>query len=208
MSKSNIIIFGYSGHAKVVIDCLESHDNTVVGYFDKTKAERNVHGLEYLGFESEVDLSKITSNHDVFPAIGDNTLRTSVISLIRENYLKQTRAIHRSAVISNYTKIGLSSMIGPGAVINSGAEVGDGVIINSNATVEHDCVIEDFCHIAPGSTLAGNVTVGKNTFVGAGAVIKQGVEIGSNVIIGAGAVVITNVPDNETWAGVPAKKIK
>lgn len=208
MSKSNIIIFGYSGHAKVVIDCFESHDNAVVGYFDKTKAENNVHGLEYLGFESEVDLSKVISNHDVFPAIGDNSLRSRVISLIRENHLKQTRAIHRSAVISNYTKIGLSSMIGPGAVINSGVEIGDGVIINSNATVEHDCFIEDFCHIAPGSTLAGNVTVGKNTFIGAGAVIKQGLIIGNNVIIGAGAVVLNNVPDNETWAGVPAKNIK
>ena len=58
-----------------------------------------------------------------------------------------------------------------------------------------------------GAVLAGSVKVGKSTFIGAGAVIKQGVNIGNNVIIGAGSVVLKDVPNNVTWAGVPAKNI-
>jgi serine acetyltransferase len=33
-------------------------------------------------------------------------------------------------------------------------------------------------------------------------------KIGSNTLVGLGALVINNIPDNEVWLGVPAKKIK
>ena len=68
--------------------------------------------------------------------------------------------------------------------------------------------MEDFAHLAPAAVLAGNVRVAKNAFIGANATVKEGVSIGENAVIGAGAVVINDVPANETWAGVPAKKIK
>ena len=52
-----------------------------------------------------------------------------------------------------------------------------------------------------------------NTYIGSGAVIKNGTKekpliIGKNVIIGAGAVVTKNVPDNSIAYGVPARVIK
>lgn len=208
MSRLNIILLGYSGHAKVVIDCFESHDVSITGYLDKTESNDNKHGLTYLGYERTVDLSPHSVDHSFFPSVGENALRSKMVELLKQKGLKQTRAIHSTAFLSNYANVGLSTMIGPKAVINSGANIGDGVIINSNATVEHDCRIGNFTHIAPGSTLAGNVKVGDFSFIGAGTVIKQGVSIGNNAVIGAGAVVLSDVPDNETWAGVPAKKIK
>lgn len=52
------------------------------------------------------------------------------------------------------------------------------------------------------------VTIKDNAFIGAHSIILKGVSIGENSIIGAGSVVTKNVPDNEIWAGNPAKKIK
>jgi acetyltransferase-like isoleucine patch superfamily enzyme len=52
------------------------------------------------------------------------------------------------------------------------------------------------------------VCVGESSLIGANAVIKPGVIIGSNVTIGAGSVVLRDIPDGETWAGNPARKIK
>jgi serine acetyltransferase len=43
--------------------------------------------------------------------------------------------------------------------------------------------------------------------VGTGANILERVEIGTGAIIGAGALINRSVPENETWAGIPAKKI-
>ena len=51
------------------------------------------------------------------------------------------------------------------------------------------------------------IKVGNNVFIGNNATIMPGVIIGDNVIIGYGAIVTKNIPSNEVWAGVPAKKI-
>jgi len=44
--------------------------------------------------------------------------------------------------------------------------------------------------------------------VGTGAAVIQNVSIGKNTMVGAGAVVIASVPERVTVAGVPAKVIK
>jgi putative colanic acid biosynthesis acetyltransferase WcaF len=51
------------------------------------------------------------------------------------------------------------------------------------------------------------ITVGKNAFIGARALILPGVSIGDQAIIGAMSVVAKDVPDHQVVAGNPAKKI-
>ena len=51
------------------------------------------------------------------------------------------------------------------------------------------------------------IRIGKNSFVGARAMILPGVFIGEQVIVGAMSVVSKDVPDHEIVAGNPAKKI-
>ena len=51
------------------------------------------------------------------------------------------------------------------------------------------------------------ITIGKNSSIGARAMILPGVSIGSRAIVGAMSVVIKDVPDYQTVAGNPAKKI-
>ncbi len=50
--------------------------------------------------------------------------------------------------------------------------------------------------------------MGNNVTVYANAVIVGNVHIGSNSVIGAGSVVLSDVPENEIWAGNPARFIK
>lgn len=52
------------------------------------------------------------------------------------------------------------------------------------------------------------VCLKKGCFIGTGAIILKGVTIGEKSIIGAGSVVTKSVPDNEIWAGNPAKFIR
>lgn len=52
------------------------------------------------------------------------------------------------------------------------------------------------------------VIVKDNAFIGAHSIILKGVTIGKNSIIGAGSVVTKSVPDNQIWAGNPAKFIR
>jgi len=55
--------------------------------------------------------------------------------------------------------------------------------------------------------VGADVVIGRNVWLGSHVTILPGVTIGDNAIVGAGAVVTKNIPANETWAGVPAKKI-
>ena len=51
------------------------------------------------------------------------------------------------------------------------------------------------------------ITIRKNAFIGARAMILPGVTIEENVIVGAQAVVPKDVPENEVVAGNPARTI-
>jgi putative colanic acid biosynthesis acetyltransferase WcaF len=52
------------------------------------------------------------------------------------------------------------------------------------------------------------IMIGKNSFIGARAMILPGVCIGDQVIVGAMSVVSKDVPDHQVIAGNPAKKIR
>ena len=52
------------------------------------------------------------------------------------------------------------------------------------------------------------ISVGDNTWLGAGVVVDDGVKIGNDAIVGAGAVVNKNVDDFAIVGGVPAKFLK
>jgi len=53
----------------------------------------------------------------------------------------------------------------------------------------------------------GNISMGDQAYIGAGAVLRQGIAIGAGAIIGMGAVVTRDVPAGETVAGNPAKPL-
>ena len=52
------------------------------------------------------------------------------------------------------------------------------------------------------------IVIGKNVWIGAGAIVLPGVTIGDNAVIGAGSVVTKNVAAKTVVAGNPAKLIK
>jgi serine acetyltransferase len=65
--------------------------------------------------------------------------------------------------------------------------------------VGHDCIIGKNVRIHQQVTIAaGNVVIGDNVLIGAGAKILPNVTIGNNVKIGANCVVVENIPDDTT----------
>lgn len=58
------------------------------------------------------------------------------------------------------------------------------------------------------NTSKAAVLIKKNAFIGAYSIILKGATIGENSIIGAGSVVTKSIPDNQIWAGNPAKFIR
>ena len=54
----------------------------------------------------------------------------------------------------------------------------------------------------------GPIVLEDNVWLGAGVKVLRGVTIHSGAIIAAGAVVNRDIPSNEIWGGIPARKLK
>ena len=195
-----VILQGGGGHAKVVIDCLFAEGREVVAVFDQ-KGKGPLFGIDR--FEKY--------NGDMFRdaglviAIGDNTVRKKIASEVSHDF---ANAIHPSAIVSSFSKIGTGNMILHRVVVQAGSIIGNHVILNTGSQIDHDGSIGDFVHVAPRAVLCGNVTVEEGTLIGAGAIVLPGVKIGKWAVIGAGAVVRANVADHCVVAGVPARVIR
>ncbi|SDC84569.1 Hexapeptide repeat of succinyl-transferase [Algoriphagus faecimaris] len=208
MSESkSVFLFGYSGHAYVIIESLLDAGYEVKGYFDFKAAEKNPYSLEYFGFEEEVDVKSIVGNHLVFPSLGDNKIRQKILSFFQKHQLNQFVAVDPGANISRTAFIQPSSYIGKNVLVNAGSEIGQGVILNSGCIVEHECQISDCVHIGPGAVLCGNVSVGKECFIGANAVVRQNLTINAGNVIGAGSVVTSDLLEKGVWVGNKLRKL-
>jgi acetyltransferase-like isoleucine patch superfamily enzyme len=80
--------------------------------------------------------------------------------------------------------------------------------IGENTRISPNAYIRGAGRNAYGKKFNKKITIGNNCHIGYGTFIKPGISIGDNSIIGANSVVTKNVPNNEVWAGIPAKKIK
>lgn len=203
----SVCLFGYSGHAYVVIESLMAAGYEIKGYFDIVQAKNNPYQLAYLGDEKQVDIKAIVKDQLVFPCVGDNSVRKRLIELFDKQQLKQFVAIDPSALVSPTASIQPSTYIGKGVALNAQAVIGKGVILNTLSIVEHECNIGNYVHIAPSAVLCGNVSVGENSFIGSNAVVRQNIRISAGNLIGAGSVVTANIEENGVWVGNKLRKL-
>lgn len=199
--ENKITLYGASGHCKVIIDSIENSNNAIHLIVDDNPSIKSILGKP-VSASTAVDSSKISN---VILSIGNNKIRKILSKQLQTNFSK---AIHPSAIISNFATVDDGTVIMAGAIINPDTRIGKHCIINTGAIIEHDCSIADFVHISPNASLAGGVSVDEGSHIGIGSVIIQGIKIGKWAIIGAGAVIIKDVPDNAVVVGNPGKIIK
>ena len=193
-----MILYGASGHAKVIIDILEANGQKIDFIVDDNPALTELLGYEVRRNTGEYDEEIIS--------IGSCEIRKKVAESLKVS--KYLTSVHPSAVVSPRATIDEGTVVMQGAIVQSCAKIGKHCIVNTGASVDHDCEIGDYVHVAPHATVLGGVKVGEGSWIGAGAVIKQYITIGKNCMIGAGAVVLKDVPDGATVVGVPGKEIK
>lgn len=90
-------------------------------------------------------------------------------------------------------------------------EIGDNVRIAADSLfVTHDgglWTLRNYFNM-PKIDKFGKIKIGNNVSIGIHVTVMPGVTIGNNVVVGYGSVVTKDIPDNQVWAGVPAKFIE
>ena len=198
---TKVLIFGASGHGKVIADLMLTGQQEVDFFLDDQPKVDSILGIPVFHtsqFQPKDDFQMLIG-------VGNNSIRKKLSQQFR---LKFAKGIHPSAILSPHHKVADGTVIMAGVIINPDVEVGKHCILNTSCIVEHDCKIEDYVHISPGVSLAGNVSVGEGAHIGIGSSVIQGIKIGKWATIGAGSVIIRDVPDYAVVVGNPGKIIK
>ncbi len=83
--------------------------------------------------------------------------------------------------------------------------IGTGTKIDNLCQIGHNCRIGKGCVISGMTGLAGSVTIGDACQIGAGTGIADHRTIGNRVRLSARSGVMHDIPDGETWGGLPAQ---
>ena len=153
--------------------------------------------------------SKFTIINPQYISIGDNfsslyNLRLEAIDIFESEKYTPELKIGNNFICNTDVHIGCIERI----------IIGDNVLLASRIYISdhsHGAVTAEEMHIPPARrklATKGPIVIEDNVWIGEGVCILPGVKIGRNSIIGANAVVTKSVPPFSVVAGIPAKVIR
>ena len=211
MKMKKIVVIGGGGHAKVVISLLKKTKNyNIVGYLDKIN-KNDILGIPYLGNDNllfELFSSGIKNAVLGLGQIKSAKIRKDIVSKTKKIGFSFPPIISNNAQINEEVSIGNGTVIMDNVVIESGTIIGQYCIVNTSSSINHDCFVDNFSHLAPRTTISGDVKIGQEVFLGTGTIIINNINIENNVVISAGSCVMKSILESGVYRGDPLRKIK
>jgi sugar O-acyltransferase (sialic acid O-acetyltransferase NeuD family) len=174
---------------------------------DPAKHGRRIDGIPVLGPMELVDTHPDAA---VLACVANERRPRARAGLVRRLSLPAERwatVVHPAASVAPGVQLGHGTLLLAGVVITAPQCVGSHVVAMPHALLTHDDEVGDFVTLAGRATVAGTVYIGRSAYLGQGAMIRQNIKIGEGAVIGMGAVVLSDVPADEVWAGVPARRL-
>lgn len=191
-----------------IIELCEICNKKIIGIIDN-KLKNQYLGYRILGNDKMVSyLYKEFSNIPIVVTPDIPEVRKKLFEYYSNIGFKFCNLIHPKANISKYANIGEGVVIQNGVNISANVFVEDFVKINIYANVMHDSQIGKYTTIAPNAVILGRVKISQLCYIGSNSTLLPELNIGKNSVIGAGAVVTKDVGSKITVIGNPARTIK
>jgi sugar O-acyltransferase (sialic acid O-acetyltransferase NeuD family) len=167
---------------------------------------------EYLRANSFCDLPVVAfeevadryppSQHSMFVAIGYtkmNKLREARYHAAKElGYSLANFISPRCSFLTDHP-IGDNCLIMEDNTIQPFVQIGNDVIMWSGNHVGHDAVIEDHCFLTSHVVVSGFTRIGRNSFLGVNATLRDAITIAPETLVGAGAVIMKDTVEKGVY---------
>jgi len=206
------VIFGAGTYGEVYLHYLRDVGVDVIGFLDddSAKQERKIAGVPVIG--GSADLSRVcqAGAKELYSPVGDALFRSRVNRLARGLGLVTPNFVHRSVVLDSPIPVDAGILVLPGSVIMPSVEIQSDVMISIGVKVAHHSTLEEGVFLAGGVSVGAGMRLGHHSYVGANATLVSGKcgTIGARAMIGAGSVVVSDVPSDAVFAGVPATMMR
>ncbi len=206
---NRLIIIGAGGSGREVLEwALDSVsaniDWEIYGFLDDNLAALKGFNSQYPILGS-IDEWQPSSNERFVVSIGAPHVRERIVNVLKAKGARFTSIIHRTAILTRSSIVGDGVVLAPNVVISDHAKISDHVNINISTCIGHDSTIGDFCTISSHCDITGAVKINRGTFIGSSSVFIPGITIGENSYVGAGSVVMNNIKSGAKIFGNPAK---
>ncbi len=200
-----LLLVGASGLAREV---LATGITGVVGILDD---DTSLHGDVVGGVQVVGGIDEAADRDErLLVCVGPSTVRREVVRRLAALGATDDRFatfVAGSAQVGSTSDVGAGSILLDGVVVTADARLGRHVVVMPSCTVTHDDTLDDFATLAAGVALGGHVHVREAAYLGMNSSIRQGLTIGEAATVGMGAAILRDVPDGQTWAGIPARQL-
>lgn len=108
-------------------------------------------------------------------------------------------------IIEDNVDIGANTCIDRGALGNT--IIKEGAKVDNLVHVAHNVIIGRHAAVIANTMIGGSTKIGDYAWVAPSATLRDVIDIGKRSTVGLAAVVTKSIPDNEIWAGSPARPI-
>jgi sugar O-acyltransferase (sialic acid O-acetyltransferase NeuD family) len=201
-----IVIIGDSAFAEVAYECF-THDSEyeVVGFVVEAAfiKEAELFGLPVIPFEEIEDYFK-PGEVEFYAALVYtqlNRLRTRLYQTAKAKGYRPASYISSRAFVWRNVQLGEHCFIFEDNTVQPFAKIGNNVVLWSGNHIGHHSVIQDNCFIASHVVISGFCDIGPSTFIGVNVSLANNVAIGKDNWLGPGVTIIRNTEPNLLFKG-------
>ncbi|MEE4197217.1 MAG: acetyltransferase [Bacteroidales bacterium] len=210
MVRNDIYIIGAGTYGEAMFELAKACGYNPIGFFDDNdkKKDLTIMGIPVIGKLNFDSFDVVNKNFIV--AIGNNKIRVDKMKQLTKRGAFVPTLIHPQATISEFAKISTTGCyIHANSYIWTKVFVDSYTIISPSVLIAHHTIVDEGSFISAGSNVGAGIHLKNYCFVGIGATLMTGINtIGRNTTVGAGAVVIKDVPDKAVVVGNPGKIIR
>lgn len=205
MTKSRkLVIVGDSAFAEVALEYFDADSPYEVVAFAVESAylkQATLYGRPVVPLESLVQFYP-PETHDVYVAIVYsqlNRLRTRLARQAKDNGYRLASYVSSHAFIWHNVSVGEHCFIFEDNTVQPFVTVGNNVVLWSGNHIGHHTRIRDNCFISSHVVISGFCDIGENTFMGVNSTVANNVTIGHDNWIGPGIAIMKDTPPGSLY---------